>query len=150
MGLTDIYAMWRMSFPITSRFSIQPMFYGRLLFGDDQPFCLENFVGGDWFGHYDNWQMPFVGVGHMESIESKFIAAQLKLQQRIATNNYVMLKVVGAQRGAELKDIFDHGPLIGTQVSYAYNSMFGPLGASLGYNTLAHKAYFFVNLGFVF
>ena len=150
VGLTDIYAMWRMSFPITSRFSIQPMFYGRLLFGDDQPFCLENFVGGDWFGHYDNWQMPFVGVGHMESIESKFIAAQLKLQQRIATNNYVMLKVVGAQRGAELKDIFDHGPLIGTQVSYAYNSMFGPLGASLGYNTLTHKAYFFVNLGFVF
>ena len=150
VGLTDVYAMWRMSFPITSRFSIQPMFYGRLLFGDDQPFCLENFVGGDWFGHYDSHQMPFVGVGHMESIESKFIAAQIKMQQRIATNNYVMLKVVGAQRGAELKDIFDHGPLIGTQVSYAYNSMFGPLGASLGYNTLTHKAYFFVNLGFVF
>ena len=150
VGLTDVYAMWRMSFPITSRFSIQPMFYGRLLFGDDQPFCLENFVGGDWFGHYDSHQMPFVGVGHMESIESKFIAAQIKMQQRIATNNYVMLKVAGAQRGAELKDIFDHGPLIGTQVSYAYNSMFGPLGASLGYNTLTHKAYFFVNLGFVF
>ena len=150
VGLTDVYAMWRMSFPITSRFSIQPMLYGRLLFGDDQPFCLENFVGGDWFGHYDSHQMPFVGVGHMESIESKFIAAQIKMQQRIATNNYVMLKVVGAQRGAELKDIFDHGPLIGTQVSYAYNSMFGPLGASLGYNTLTHKAYFFVNLGFVF
>ncbi|MBQ5971124.1 MAG: patatin-like phospholipase family protein [Prevotella sp.] len=150
VGLTDVYAMWRMSFPLNSRLSIQPMFYGRMLFGDDQPFCLENFIGGDWFGHYVNQQMPFVGLGHIEGIGSKFIAAQLKLQQRIANNHYVMAKVVGAQRGDELKDLFDHGPIIGSQLSYAYNSMFGPLGASIGYNTKNHEAYFFVNLGFVF
>ena len=86
----------------------------------------------------------------MEAINSKFIALRLKLQQRLGTNNYIILKVTGAQRGDELKNLFDHGPLIGTQLGYAYNSLFGPLGATIGYSTLTHKAHFFINLGFVF
>ena len=149
-GLSDIFASWRIAFPLGSRLSFQPMIYGRFLFGNDQPFCLGNFVGGDWYGHYVERQMPFIGTSHMEAINSKFIALRLKLQQRLGTNNYIILKVTGAQRGDELKNLFDHGPLIGTQLGYAYNSLFGPLGATIGYSTLTHKAHFFINLGFVF
>ena len=59
--MSDVNANWRMSFPIGSRFSFQPMFYGRLLFRNVVPPVFGNTIGGDWFGHYVEQQMPFAG-----------------------------------------------------------------------------------------
>ena len=107
-------------------------------------------IGGIWFNHYVDHQMPFVGTGQIERTDNMFIALQLQLQQRIMDNNYILLGAVGAQRADKIREILRHGPLIGTQISYFYNSMFGPLGASLGYSTTSHKPYFYINLGFEF
>ncbi|MBQ8154971.1 MAG: hypothetical protein IJ082_01410 [Prevotella sp.] len=40
--------------------------------------------------------------------------------------------------------------LIGGQLAYYYNSIFGPLGASLGYSNISKIPYFYVNLGYEF
>ncbi len=149
-GLSDVSASWRMSFPLSSMFSIQPMAYGRLLFGKVQPSIWSNTIGGEWFGHYIEQQMPFAGVGHIEHVDAHFIALQLQAQARLTTNNYVQLRFAAAQNAPQLGDILKHRTMLGGAVSYNYNTLFGPVGASLGYSNYTKKVYFFVNAGFVF
>ena len=149
-GTNKISADWRMSFPITSRFTLQPMLYGRLLFGKTVPHVFGNVIGGDWFGHYAEQQMPFAGIGHIEYIDKHFIAAQLQAQQRFGSKSYVRLKVAGALQAEKTKEIFDNRVLLGVQGSYYYSTMFGPVGASLGYSNHTKEVYFYLNLGYEF
>ena len=149
-GLSDVSASWRMSFPLSSILSIQPMAYGRLLFGKVQPSIWSNTIGGEWFGHYIEQQMPFAGIGHIEHTDAHFIAMQLQAQARLTTNNYVQLRFAAAQHAPHLSDILKHHTMLGGAVSYNYNTLFGPVGASLGYSNYTKKVYFFVNAGFIF
>lgn len=150
IGMSEVNAHWRKSFTMGSRFTLQPMFYGRMLFGTVVPFVFGNTIGGDWFGHYVEQQMPFAGIGNMEYVDHQFVAAQLQAQQRIGSNNYVLLRVVGAQQSDKLKNIFKHHTVIGGQLSYYYNTIFGPAGLSVGYSNRTKHPYFFLNLGYEF
>ena len=149
-GMSEVSADWRMSFTIGSHFTLQPMLYGRLLFGSLVPPVFGNTIGGEWFGHYVEQQMPFAGLGDMEYVDHQFVAAQLQAQQRIGTNSYVLLRMAGAQQSAKTKELFDHRTLLGGQIAYYYNTMFGPLGASLGYSNRTKKPYLYINLGYEF
>ncbi len=149
-GMSEVSGNWRKSFTFGSRFTLQPMFYGRLLFGSVIPPVFGNTVGGEWFGHYVEQQMPFAGIGNMEYVDHHFVAAQLQAQQRMGTNNYVLLRVAGAQQTDRLKELFEHKTLLGVQVAYYLNTIFGPSGATLGYSNHIKKPYFFLNLGFEF
>lgn len=149
-GLNEISANWRMSFTFGKRFTLQPMLYGRLLLGDVVHNIFGNVIGGNWFGHYIEQQMPFAGVGNMEYIGKQFIAAQLQGQMRIGNNHYVLLRFAAGQQSNKLKEIFDNRTLLGGQIAYYYNTIFGPLGASLGYSNHTKKPYFFLDLGYEF
>ena len=150
VGMSEVNANWRMSFTFGKNFTLQPMFYGRLLFGSVVPPVFGNTIGGDWFGHYVEQQMPFAGIGNMEYVAHQFIGSQLQAQQRIGSNNYVQLRVAGGQQADKLKDILDYRTLLGIQAAYYYNTMFGPIGAALGYSNRTKEPYFFLNLGFEF
>ena len=149
-GMSEVKANWRMSFTLGDRFTLQPMFYGRLLFGTIVPPAFGNTIGGDWFGHYVEQQMPFAGIGNMEYVDHHFVAAQLQAQQRISDNNYVLFRVAGAQHASKVKELLDSRTLIGVQASYYYNTMFGPVGASIGYSNRTKKPYLFLNIGYEF
>ena len=149
-GMHDVSGMWRKSLSIGERFTIQPMFYGRMLFGSERPGILGNMIGGEWFGHRLAWQMPFAGVNYLEHVDPFLVATQLQFQQRMGKNNYVLLRTAAAQQAEKFEDLLDHSTLLGTSLSYYYNTMFGPLGASIGYSNKTREPYFYVNLGFVF
>jgi NTE family protein len=139
-----------MSFTLGTRFTLQPMFYGRLLFGTVTPAVFGNTVGGEWFSHYIDQQMPFAGIGNLEYVDNQFLAAQLQAQQRIGKNHYVLLRVAAGQQAEKTRQLFDNSTMIGIQGAYYYNTIFGPLGASLGYSNHTKKGYFFINLGYEF
>ena len=149
-GMSDVSADWRMSFTVGERFTLQPMLYGRLLFGSVVPAVFGNTIGGDWFGHYVEQQMPFAGIGNMEYVEHQFVAAQLQAQERIGGNSYVLLRVAGAQQADKTKELLDNRTLLGVQAAYYYNTMFGPVGATLGYSNRTKEPYFYLNLGYEF
>ena len=46
--------------------------------------------------------------------------------------------------------MLDHRTLLGYRLSYFFNSLIGPIGASLGYSNKTRKADFYINLGFKF
>ena len=149
-GMSEVNANWRTSLSIGSRFTLQPMLYGRLLFGSTIPPVFSNTVGGDWFGHYIEQQMPFAGIGNMEYVSHQFVAAQLQAQQRIGGNSYVLLRVAGAQHANRLKELLDYRTLLGGQIVYYYNTIVGPVGATVGYSNRTKKPYFYINLGYEF
>ena len=150
VGFSEISASWQMSFSLLRNLTIQPMFYGRMLFGSDIPLIRCNVIGGQWFGHYTEQQLPFVGVHHLEYTDNHLVACQLKLQQQLTTNNFLILKIAGAQHANRTGDLLRKGPLLGCQLSYYYRTLFGPLGASLGYSNKTDEPNIFINLGFVF
>ena len=149
-GMSDVSANWRVSLPLSRTFTLQPMVYGRLLFGSVVPAVLGNTIGGDWFGHYIEQQMPFAGINNMEYVDHHIVAAQLQAQQQFGANSYVLLRMVGAQQARKAKEIFDHRSLLGVQAAYYYNTMFGPVGATLGYSNHTKNPYFYVNIGYEF
>ena len=150
-GMSDINANWRTSFTVGRQLTIQPMFYGRLLLGPTTPLLFGNAIGGEWFGHYLQQQMPFAGLGNIEYVKNQFVAAQLQLQQRIGTSShYLLLRIASAQQAEKLDNLFNEKMLLGGQIAYYYNTIFGPIGASIGYNNKTKKTYFYLNLGFEF
>lgn len=149
-GMSDVSADWRMSFTMGKRFTLQPMIYGRLLFGNVVPPIFGNLVGGSSFGHYFEQQMPLAGVGYVEVVDRHFLALQLQAQQRIARNHYVLFRFSAAQQADKLGNIFDTRTILGGQIAYYYNTIFGPLGATLGYSNRTREPYFFVDLGYEF
>ena len=149
-GMSEVSANWRMSFTFGSRFTLQPMLYGRLLFGSTVPPVFGNTMGGDWFGHYVEQQMPFAGIGNMEYVDHQFVAVQLQAQQRIGGNYYVLLRAAAAQQADKVNRLLDRRTLLGVQAAFYYNTIAGPVGASLGYSNRTKKPYFFLNLGYEF
>ena len=149
-GMSEVSAHWRKSFSLNSRFTIQPRFYGRLLFGSIVPAVFGNTIGGEWFGHYVEQQMPFAGIGNMEYVDHHFVSAQLQAQQRIGGNSYVLLRLAGAQQASKTKELLDRSTMLGAQAAYYYNTIFGPLGATFGYSSHTKEPYLYVNLGYEF
>lgn len=149
-GMSEVNANWRMSFTLGHRFTLQPMFYGRLLFGSIVPPAFGNTVGGDRFGHYVEQQMPFAGIGNMEHVDHQLVAAQLQAQQRIGQSSYIILRTTGAQHASHLKGLLDRSTLLGGQIAYFYDTILGPVGATVGYSNRTKKPYLFVNVGFEF
>ena len=149
-GMMEYSGDWRWSFTIGERFTLQPTLYGRLLFGDVVPPVFGNTIGTDWFGHYVEQQMPFAGIGNMEYIDHQFVAVQLQAQEHIGGNSYMLLRLAGGQQADKLKNLFDQTTLFGVQAAYFYNTMFGPVGAALGYSNRTKEPYFYLNLGYEF
>ena len=149
-GMSDVSANWRFTHTIGNRFALQPMIYGRLLFGSVIAPGFANTVGGDWFGHYVEQQMPFAGIGNMEYVANQFVVVQLQARERIASNNYVQLRLAVAQQSDHISSLFDTSTMLGGQIAYYYNTLFGPVGATLGYSNRTKTPYFFLNLGYEF
>ena len=107
-------------------------------------------MGGEWYGHYLDEQMPFAGVNNLEMAYDKLAAFQLQTQYNLTANNLILLRVVAGQDADKAKDMLKHKTMLGAQLSYYYNSIFGPLGGSIGYSNLTKRFYYYINLGFVF
>lgn len=149
-GMSEVNANWRMSFSFNSRFTLQPMAYGRLLFGSVISPAFGNTIGGDFFGHYVEQQMPFAGIGNVEYVDHQFVAVQLQAQQRIGGSHYVLVRLAGAQQADKPSRLLDRRTLLGAQAAYFFNTMFGPVGAVAGYSNRTKKPYFYLNLGYEF
>ena len=62
----------------------------------------------------------------------------------------MLLRVSAGQQSEKLKNLFDYRTMTGAQIAYYYNTVFGPVGATLGYSNHTKMGYFFINLGYEF
>ena len=150
VGTTDISAMWRKSFSLTDHWVIQPMLYGRLLHGTYVPLMMSNVIGGEWFGQYLPQQLPFAGLGNVELRWNKIVAAQLQTQFMPTQSSTVLLRVAAAQNADEYNSLLKNRTMLGASMSYYYNTLIGPLGATVGYSNITKEPMYYINMGFVF
>lgn len=149
-GFSEVNANWRISLPLSSQLTLQPLLYGRLLFGKEIPSVRRTFLGGPWFSHYLETQLPFAGAHHIEMTDLHYVAAQLQLQYQLTTNNFLLLRGAWSQHDDRLADILRYKGDWGVLAAYCYRTMFGPLGASLGWASPQRDLRLMVNLGFEF
>lgn len=149
-GFSEVSARWRMNFPLTATTHLQPMVYGRMLFGSDIPTTAKNMMGGNRGGIYYAQQLPFSGFGYCHIMDKNVLVAGLRVQQRLVKEHYIMVKGHVAEQNDKLGDIFNRRPIWGTQLAYYYNSIFGPLGGSLSWSNFTKKVSIYINLGFEF
>ena len=150
-GFSSVSAMCRVTIPLSRTTHLRPCVQGRLLMGDDLPLTARNIVGGMAYGKYFPQQLPLTGLVHAELMDSKFVSASLRVQQRIMGKHYVLLDGSVAEHDNEFKDLFSHKPIWGAGLSYYYNSgIAGPLGATLSWSSHTRKVYFYISLGFDF
>jgi NTE family protein len=150
MGFSELSALWRMSFGLSKGLTFQPLLYGRMLFGSEIPIIRQNVIGGQWFSHYIEQQMPFVGVHHFEFTDPRFVACQIMFQEQLTTKNFILLKIAAAQHSEKTKDLLKHGPMMGYQLAYYYQTLLGPVGGTLSYSNRTDSFDFFINIGFEF
>ena len=149
-GFSEVSARWRVNIPLTATTHLQPMIYGRMLFGSGIPATAMNMLGGNRGGIYYEQQLPFSGFGHCHVMDNNVLVAGLKVQQRLFKEHYLMVKGHVAHQNNKLGNIFDDKPIWGTQLAYAYNSILGPLGGSLSWSNFTKRVSYYINLGFEF
>ncbi len=151
-GFSELGGYWRTTFLVAPRLALQPMLYGRSLFGTDIPVILYNAVGGQWFGHYIEQQMPLAGTSHIEMTDRHWLCFQMQAQWQMTDNNFLLLRAMAARHGDKQRQLWqnDGHTVAGGELCYYYRTLFGPCGAVLGYNSFTHEASFFINLGFEF
>ena len=142
--------VWRTTAPVAGSVVLQPSIYARFVFDTKAPFILGNYVGGMWASHYLEQQMPFPGIARIEKASNAFLSFQMPVRLQVTTNNFVALVLGVAEHSQKFKDLFDHTPFFGAEARYAYRTIVGPVGASLGWSSLTHRVSYYINLGFEF
>lgn len=145
-----ISASWEGAFSPTNRFTLLPSVYGRILAGNYIAYPFLNFVGGNYFGRFVPQQMPFAGINHMSIVGNSSVIGTLQLRERLGKNNYISLTGSVLLQGDGIDDIFKNKCRFGISAGYAYNSIFGPLEAIIGYSNQSREASFYINLGYYF
>lgn len=149
-GTQAVCALWRVAVSPSRRFTLQPSAFGRLVWGNSVPWCLGNFIGGDFAGHYMEQQLPFAGVNNVEATGDTFVGVGLKLQQRVVDNNYIIFRTSLSMAADKVRELYQSSVLHGYQLTWAYNSMFGPINANVGWSSVSKDFYLYLNLGYEF
>lgn len=150
LGLNELKAHLRVNLTVARRITLQPMFYGRIISGSNLPLAFTEAIGGEWFGHTVEQQMPLAGIGHMEYVGNQLAAAQLQVQMRILTNHYVLLRAAAGVEDNSMAGLLSTSPIYGMQLGYSYNTLFGPIDLRLGYSNRTKVPYFMFNIGHIF
>ena len=141
---------WEMAFSTGSRFTVLPSLYGRLVWKTHVPYALYNGIGGLVGGRYKEQQLPFVGVSYMELANPMTVVTALKLRQRMGSNHYATFTSNFAFSSVKIKNLLSEDKLFGCGLTYGYESVIGPLEASLYWSARTNKVGFLVNFGYNF
>lgn len=141
---------WEMALSHGSRFTILPSIYGRIVWKRNVPYSLHNSIGGLTSGRYAEQQLPFVGISYIELANPVTTIAALKLRQRMGVNHYVTLTSNYALSSMKLKGLLNEDKIFGCGLTYGYQSIIGPLEASMYWSDRTDKLGFLVNFGYNF
>ncbi|MDY5969058.1 MAG: patatin-like phospholipase family protein [Bacteroidales bacterium] len=138
------------AFPLNLNLSFEPLLYGRAIFDDKVPALLSNYIGGPFFGHSINQQLPFAGTLHLEFVGRYFLASEAELRYHILKDHYVLFTLALGNAANEIENLFTGFPMIGCRMAYVYTSVIGPLSTGLGFSNISNGLNLFINIGHTF
>ena len=136
---------------LTNRIYLLPALYGRILIGNNVALPYMNLMGGEVFGRYMNQQLPFYGVHNMEIFDNSLIVVRLSARQRLWRRHYLTISGNYAKQSGNFIDILKGGDILGGGLTYAYNSLIGPISLTFdGSNWTRSGIGVYFNMGFYF
>ena len=150
IGFSTLSGLWRMTFPLTHSLHMQPVIFGRMIFGSDVPVWEYNMLGGNRYGIYSEHQIPFAGFSRIEFMQSKLAGVGIRFQQRLGSIGYLLLKGHVAEHDSSIANLLKNKPIWGVQGAYYYNSLIGPIGAYLSWSNHKNGVTFGLNIGYEF
>ncbi len=136
---------------LSKRIYLQPAIYGRILIGNDVAAMYQNCMGGEVSGRYLNQQLPFYGIHKLEMFDNTLLVGRLGLRLRLWTRHYMMLSGNYARQTSNFFDMLKEGDnLWGGALTYAYNSLIGPISVTFDGSDWDKKLGVYFSLGFYF
>lgn len=136
--------------PMNSRFCLLPELFGRVLVGNKVPGFFSNYIGGEYGQRYVIGQHAFYGVHFAEVMDNALVGTRLALRYQIAKKHYVSCIGNYLFNSHDLRDIFKERTQIGGAIKYTYNSMIGPISASIDFSDRSNDIGFFAGIGHFF
>ena len=136
--------------PLTSRLSLLPAFYGRVLIGNNLASPCMNCVGGTSFGKYVRQQLPFAGINHVEVFENSVVVARLHFRQRMGSKHYLSLVGNYALQDNDFGNLLNRCGIWGGALGYSRDSRIGPIDLVFSYSDWSKKPEYYFNFGFYF
>lgn len=145
---------WQGCFSPSSKLTVTPSFYGRVLSGSgNYPFAIINMVGGTIPGRYMPQQIPFTGINRAELSQAALLVAGLNLRQRILKNQYISVMGSYGRNSGKFHQILDSSESVdmaGVGIGYMYKSFLGPVEIQLNWSNQTKKVGWYAGFGFVF
>ena len=154
-GIPDLSLHWRVNLSPSSRFTIQPGGFARLIFYNDVPMSYINVVGTRQ--RIVDQQFEFPGVHSIAMTERYLAGIHLNIQCHLGEKRYLLLRTAAARHVDDLKTFLQPNInlgssefIYGVSLGYAYNTFLGPIEGHLGYSSLSPSINLYINIGHSF
>ena len=131
-------------------FSFIPSVNVRMLFGSRVPLPYVNCIGGSIPGRYIDQQIAFTGVNNLALARNILTVFRTDFRFNVARNHYVTGIFNYMRDSNDFQTYLTGAGVFGAGVEYAFDTVLGPLKASLHWSSLTHKAGFYVGFGYYF
>ena len=137
--------------PVTmGRFSLIPQAAARAVIGGNPPLAFANIIGGEIRGRYADQQLPFIGINNASFRRNNLGIARMDMRLRLGVNHYVSAIGNVCYDFDDFRKISAGELIWGAGLSYAYNTIVGPIKFTLHYNSLSGKVGAYFSIGFDF
>lgn len=150
-----IKADFKWAIPLGGNFTFLPMLRGRMLLGEDIPLPFMNVMGGIMDGRYMEQQFSFIGVNNCVTKPSILAIAGSEFRYKIYRNNYLsaIVNVAGATDEPRNVSNWNTDQMtcdLGVGLQYGYDTVVGPLFATLHWSSVSRTIGAYLGLGFYF
>lgn len=136
------------------RVTFIPQLYSRFVISEDFPYLYRNIIGGEVYGRYYDYQLPFVGLNNTTEAGPYTAIARLDIRYRFFQKHY--LTAIGnfvrsANNIGTLLSIDNEGiGHWGCALKYSYDSPIGPVSFDLHYSDITRSWGSYFSFGYVF
>lgn len=127
-----------------------PQFAARFVMGNEPPFVLYNMIGGDMRGRYIEHQLPFIGLTDTAIMDSHLMMVRLDTRYKVYKNSYLTFSANLAHSSKGFDHLASGRFIPGLGVSFAYDSIAGPLKVQFHWSTITKLPGIYLSFGYNF
>lgn len=138
-------------FSLSSLSTIGISLRGRTFLNDNSFIPYQNFWGGMNKSNYLDYHIPFVGTKWVQGMNTTMAVARLDFRQELFRNNYLIFSGNYGRYSNDEEEIIKNAEQIwGGGITYSYNSLIGPIEATIMHSNVVKKPMIYISIGYKF
>ena len=136
--------------PLGKKFTLSLMGSARFLVGQNIPIPWANIIGGEMVGRYADQHLPFIGLNNAAFRRNHMILFRNDFRWEFARNNYLTAMFNYNRDFSSFKDFKGGTDIFGCGLGYAWDTIVGPIKATVHWSSMTKKVGFYAGIGFDF